>query len=136
MLKLTYTEYGLHLEYVAAPLEVLVAQRVLLAMRTGQQLYVEPGTASFLLSINALSLPELRRSQGEQLDCKHPQEDRSSVTVIPVDDEFVEVTVQGSWMAETPEAEDGIFVTALPPQTEFLVIKLWEASQTQVTFLA
>lgn len=128
MLKLTYTEYGLHLEYAAAPLEVLVAQRVILAMRTGQRLHIEPGTASFLLSVHAPGLAELRRAL--------QREDQTSVSVVSVDDEFVEVTVQGSWMAETPEAEDGIFVTAFTPQTEFLVMKLWEATQTQVTFLA
>lgn len=136
MLKLTYTEYGLHLEYAAAPLEVLVAQRVILAMRTGQRLHIEPGTASFLLSVHAPGLAELRRSQKDQRCCTLQQEHCSDVTIIPVDDEFVEVTVEGIWMAETADAEDGVFVTALMPQTEFLVMKLWEATQTQVTFLA
>jgi len=58
MLKLTYTDVGLHLERVPIPLEATVALRVILAMRTGSTLYAEPGRASFLLPAD---LPELNR---------------------------------------------------------------------------
>ncbi|EKQ66659.1 hypothetical protein OsccyDRAFT_4447 [Leptolyngbyaceae cyanobacterium JSC-12] len=128
MLKLTYTEHGLHLERAAVPLEVLVAQRVMLAIRAGQRLHIEPGTASFLLAANTPGLAQLRRS----LQLEHPP----TMTIAPVDDEFVELTVYGSWLAETVEAQEGIFVTAFSHLTEMWVIKLWEATQAQVTFLA
>lgn len=128
MLKLTYTEFGLHLEQVAAPLEVLVAQRVVLAMRTGQRLHIEPGTASFLLPSKAAGLAQLRRSlQLERL---------AAVAIAPVDAEFMEVTVYGSWLAATADAEEGVFVTELTHQAEFLVMKLWHETQAQVSFLA
>ncbi|MDX2243650.1 MAG: hypothetical protein NW224_23465 [Leptolyngbyaceae cyanobacterium bins.302] len=128
MLKLTYTENGLHLERAAAPLEVLIAQRVVLAMRAGQRLHIEPGTASFLLNANTPGLAQLRRSlQLEQY---------SVMAIAPVDDEYVELTVQGSWMAEAVEAEEGVFVTAMSHLTELLVMKLWETTQTQVTYPA
>jgi len=125
MLKLTYTDSGLHLERAAAPLEVLIAQRVVLAIRTGQRLYIEPGTASFLLHVNTPGLAQLRRS----LQMEHS----SIMTITPVDDEFVELTVQGSWLAAAIDAEEGVFVTALSHLTELLVMKLWEATQTQIT---
>lgn len=126
MLKLTYTENGLHLERAAAPLEVLIAQRVVLAMRTGQRLHIEPGTASFLLNADTPGLAQLRRSlQLEQSEV---------MAIAPVDDEFVELTVAGSWLAETVDAESGVFVTALSHVTELLVMKLWATTQTQVTF--
>ena len=127
MLKLTYTEHGLYMEQVAAPLEVFVAQRVMLALRAGQPLHVEPGRASFLLAADAPGLTWFERILR--------QESSASVAVIPVDDEFVEVTVEGSWLAETAAAEEGVFITALTHQTEFLVMKLWETTQVQVSYL-
>ena len=126
MLKLTYTENGLHLERAAAPLEVLIAQRVILAMRAGERLHIAPGTASFLLNAHIPGVAQLRRSL--QL------EPHSVMTIAPVDDEFVELTVYGSWLAETVEAEEGVFVTALSHLTELLVLKLWETTQPQISF--
>jgi len=49
MLKLTYTETGFNLERLAQSPEQLVALRVVLAMRVGQSISVEPSTAAFLL---------------------------------------------------------------------------------------
>ncbi|NJP08445.1 MAG: hypothetical protein HC866_02355 [Leptolyngbyaceae cyanobacterium RU_5_1] len=128
MLKLTYTDNGLYMERVAMPLEMLVAQRVVLAIRAGQRLHVEPGQASFLLAADVPGLAQLERMLR--------LEQNQVVTVTPVDDEFVEVTVQGSWIAEAIAANEGVFVTALSHLAEFLVLKLWEATQTQVSFLA
>lgn len=123
MLKLTYTEFGLHLERVTITLEAFVCQRMVLAIRLGQPLHVEPSRAAFLLSVD---LPEL--NQLEALA-------RSStvLTVAPVDDAFVEVSVGGSWIAASTEADSGTFVTTLTDRTEFFVDKLWQASQRQAT---
>jgi len=127
MLKLTYTETGLHMERITAPLEVSIAQRVVLAMRLGQHLHIEPGHASFLLPAAAPSLKQLQQILRV--------EQTQVVTVTPVDQEFVEATVYGSWIAETTHAEEGVFVTAVSDMAEFLLLRLWE-SQTQVSFLA
>lgn len=124
MLKLTYTETGLNLERAAAPLEILIAQRVVLAMRTGQRLHIEPGTASFLLHSDTPGLAQLRRSL--QL------ESHTVMTIAPVDDHFVELSVQGSWIASAIDAEEGVFVTALSHVTEMLVMKLWATTQSRV----
>lgn len=128
MLKLNYTEAGLHMERVVAPLEVLIAQRVLLAVRFGQILHIEPGTASFLLRDKAPDLAHLemalRRAQ------------HSGVTITPVDDGFVEVSVEGSWIAESADAHEGMFITAFCDRAEFFVYKLWQATQFQVSSLA
>lgn len=124
MLKLTYTEVGLHLERLTASLEVLVAQRVVLALRTGLTLYVEPGKASFLLPADAPNLVHLEMAL--------QMEQSPAIAVTPVDEEFVEVSVHGSWMAESAEAHEGMFLTALSERTEFFVYKLWQATQAQV----
>ncbi|MHC5726844.1 MAG: alr0857 family protein, partial [Nostoc sp.] len=47
MLKLTYTESSFDLECLTLSLEQWVAQRVILSLRVGQGLCIEPNTASF-----------------------------------------------------------------------------------------
>ena len=126
MLKLSYTESGLHMERVSVTLEDLLAQRLILALRTGQSLYIEPGKAAFLLSTNMLDLV--------QLELALQMERSQSITVSPADAEFVEVSLAGTWIAATAEAHEGVFVTALADRTEFFVYKLWEA-QLQVSSL-
>jgi len=125
MLKLTYTEFGLHLERVTVSLETLVYQRVVLALRMGQPLHVEPSRAAFLLSIEVPGFAELETlARLERV---------ATLSITPVDDQFVEVSVQGSWIASTAEAHSGMFVTALSDRTEFFVYKLWQATQRQAS---
>lgn len=127
MLKLTYIEDGLHLERMTAPLEVLIAQRVLLAVRAGQKLYVEPSKAAFLLPADAFGLSHL------ELALKH---DRSqSITVTPVDATFVEVSLHGSWLAEDIDAHEGMFLAAFSDRAEFFVYKLWQRTQIRASSL-
>ncbi len=125
MLKLNYTEIGLHMERVMTPLELVIAQRVVLAMRLGQTLHVEPSRASFLLPAD---LPELGH-----LEATLRQECSPSVYVMPVDDMFVEVSLHGSWIAENAEAHEGMFLTAVDGRTEFFIYKLWQMSQVPMS---
>lgn len=128
MLKLQYTETGLFMEWMAIALEDLIAQRVILALRAGQGLYVQSGQASFLLPAHMDGL--------EQLTVALRRLQSTTMAITPVDDEFVEVSLQGSWIAERPEAEEGMFISALTERTELLVYKLWQKSQVQVSSLA
>lgn len=127
MLKLNYTEVGLYMERVMTSLELLVAQRVVLAMRLGQSLYVESGRASFLLPAD---IPELT-----QLELALRQSCSDRVTIFPVDDEFVEVSLSGSWVAESADAEEGMFLTVVNERAEFFVYKLWQMSQVHSSSL-
>ncbi len=125
MLKLTYTEFGLHLERVAVSLETLVCQRVVLALRMGKTLHVEPSRAAFLLSIDLPGFAELEKiARSERV---------APLSIAAVDEAFVEVSVQGSWIANTAEAHSGMFVTVLGDRTEFFVYKLWQATQLQAS---
>ncbi|MFN6567532.1 alr0857 family protein [Dendronalium sp. ChiSLP03b] len=128
MLKLNYTEVGLYMERVMTSLEMLIAQRVILAMRLGQTLHVEPGRASFLLPAD---IPELAH-----LEAALWQESNSKVSVMTVDDEFVEVSLWGSWIADSAEAHEGIFLTMMSARAEFFVYKLWNESQLHISSLA
>lgn len=141
MLKLNYTDVGLFMEQTLTNPELLIAQRVLLAMRLGQTLYVEPGHASFLLPAD---LPEL-----EGLKAVLQQEYNPSATIFPIDDASVEVNLSGCWVAESKEAQEGMFLTmmsdslspfgaATPTETlreriERFIYKLWQMSEAHIS---
>ena len=128
MLKLTYIEDGLYLERMTASLDVLIAQRVLLAVRAGQKLYIEPSQAAFLLPADAPTLSHL------ELTLKL---DRSqTITVTTVDHAFVEISLQGSWIAEHHDAHEGMFLTACSDRAEFFIHKLWQLTQLQTSSMA
>lgn len=128
MLKLNYTEVGLYMERTMTAPEMLLSQRVVLALRLEQSLHVEPSRASFLLPAGA---PELG-----QLESALRQECNPTVTVIPVDDKFVEVSLSGSWVAENREAQEGMFLTMMSERTEFFIYKLWQMSEAHISSLA
>jgi hypothetical protein len=128
MLKLNYSEVGLYMERVVTSLEMLIARRVVLALRLGQTLHVEFGRASFLLPAD---IPEL-----VHLEVALQQEFSQSVAVTPVDDEFVEVSLYGSWIAESAEAHEGMLLTAMSDRAEFYVYNLWNESQSRISSLA
>ncbi|MBE9182246.1 hypothetical protein IQ268_27210 [Oculatella sp. LEGE 06141] len=128
MLKLNYTDVGLYMERTMTNPELLMQERVLLAMRLGQTLHVEPGHASFLLPAD---IPEL-----EVLETALHREYGSVVTLIAVDEEFVEVRLSGSWIAEDKDAHEGMFLTVMSDRTEFLIHKLWQMSEVHISSLA
>jgi hypothetical protein len=126
MLKLHCTDHELFMEHITgSALEIVVAQRVMLAIRSGQPLHVEPGQASFLLPANTSGLALLN----------HP-----GINIDPVDNEFVEVTVPGTWLAERTDAEEGVFMMALADgrdanRTEALLYQLWQSTQPLLSAL-
>ncbi|GAB4385038.1 MAG: hypothetical protein Kow00121_49420 [Elainellaceae cyanobacterium] len=144
MLKLNYTDVGLFMERTMTNPELLIAQRVLLAMRLGrsalpsqrESLHVEPSRASFLLPAD---IPELK-----VLEMALQREYGSAVTLIAVDEEFVEVGLSGSWIAEDKDAHEGMFLAVmsdslsetLRERTEFLIYKLWQMSEVRISSLA
>ena len=121
MLKLTYTETGFNLERLAQSPEQLVALRVILAMRVGQSVCVEPSTAAFLLPANlsALSLLEMEVRRDES----------DAIALCVADAEYVEVNLRGTWLSVNAEGADGIFMTVLSDRAEFLLLKLWYEAQ-------
>jgi hypothetical protein len=128
MLKLNYTDVGLYMERIMTNPELLIAQRVLLAMQLGRSLHVEPGHASFLLPAD---IPELK-----VLNMALNREYGSAVTLIAVDEEFVEIGLSGSWIAEDKNAHEGMFLTVMNDRTEFLIYKLWHMSEANISSLA
>ena len=126
MLKITYTEVGQHLEQLTQSLEEWTALRVVLALRTGQALVIEQCTASLLFPAALTELYHLEtavRQEGE------------AIALSRCDTEYVEVSLQGIWIAADSEASEGVFVATIRHRTEFLIFKLWQESQAQASSL-
>lgn len=118
MLKLTYTENDFHLEQLTQPLEKWLQTRVILALRAGTSLFVEPSTASFLLPAH---LPYL-----DDLEIVMQQEHSEVIMLSLCDVETIEVSLNGTWIGFGSESEEGIFITTMSDRAEFFLYKLWQ----------
>lgn len=118
MLKLIYTESGICVEQVHASLEDIVAQRVALSVRCNQSLWIEPGEAAFLVPASRQVLRKLDHLPRRE---KHPK-----LAVEIVDADYAEVQVEGVWLAEDSESDEGIFLAVYPEATEALLVDLCE----------
>lgn len=128
MLKLIYTEKSFHLECLTQSLEQWVQGRVILALRVGQCLCVEPSTASFLLPVN---LPGV-----EVLKAEVKRDDKEIMALSVCDAEYLEVTLRGSWISDGSEDAEGVFITAMSDRTEFFVHKLWQEAQKSASVVS
>lgn len=137
MLKLTYTETSFCLECLLQSLEEWVQSRVILALRVGQCLCVEPSTASFLLPVD---LPGV-----EMLKALIQKENSEIIAICGCDKECVEVTLRGCWLSNGSQDAEGVFVTAMSnsPEsdrialgTEFFLHKLWQEAQHRASVLS
>jgi hypothetical protein len=123
MLKLTYTETGLHMELAEVSLECAIAQRSLLALSLGCSVHIAPTQASFLLPTIGVGLVELALVLSDEAS-----------SVVKVDDESIEVTLTGVWIAESPVAEEGIFFAPLSDsKAEVWIYKLWQDSLSPIS---
>jgi hypothetical protein len=121
MLKLTYTENSFRLERLNDRLEDWVTTRVILALRSGTSIFVEPSTACFLLpaSLNDLTLLEklIREENGD------------IIAMSVVDADCVEVSLHGTWIESEPDGESGIFITRIDDRAELFLEKIWQEAQ-------
>ena len=119
MLKLIYTELGLHMEYVGESLETVVSQHVILTVRTSQSLHVELGQAAFLLPVLTPGLGSLEIALRQYA---------KTLEITRVDAEYVEVSLAGTWMAQKEAAHEGMFLAAYDYETELILCRLWQAA--------
>lgn len=123
MLKITYTDTGLVLERVAQTVEAIVAQRTVLALRVGGSIAVQPTYASLPLPINLPNIAQLHQLAQQT----------SAISIDRCDRNWLEVTLQGTWIAESVSSDEGIFVTELEAELEGLLLSLWQQAQRQLT---
>lgn len=126
MLKITYTENGLHLERIGVSLETWLSNRVLVCLRAGTSIYAEPGTASLLLP---LDLPYFRDSKLSQ------EQEGSLVTIDICDESSAEAIFKGTWVATEGDCENGIFVCSLEEELEFFLHRLWQEKNLDASLI-
>jgi hypothetical protein len=124
MLKLTYSDFGLHLEQIGESLEQLVAQRSILAVRIGESVYIQPGNASFLVPEDAITA---------SLDLDRSISPHFPISLCCVDEDFYEVNISGVWISKNGYGSEGIFAARLGAQAESFIQRLWKSSQQEVT---
>jgi hypothetical protein len=117
MLKVVYTAESITVTCLAVRLERLVAQRSVLAVRLGESLHIQRGIATLLLPLDLAGIEEL----GTELN------------PYPVDDECLEVSLAGVWLAQDLEVPEGVFLAVLQPATEVLLSTLWQKGQLLAT---
>ncbi|MBE9168171.1 hypothetical protein IQ238_11825 [Pleurocapsales cyanobacterium LEGE 06147] len=130
MLKLTYTENGFYLEYLTESLENWVAKRTLLCLRTANSIYIEPSTASFLLSVDLAYLSDveaLRAENGKMLDLTIC----GAAAPATQDREWIEVSLKGTWITDKEDSQEGIFVCVLSEGAETCLYELWKQASME-----
>lgn len=115
MLKVTYTETGLCLEYCPEPLSFLLSDRVCTHARAQRPITVQPIEASIPLAatvLNHQTWPQLQ-----------------TLALTRCDQDWYEVTLSGLWLTEDPDAAVGIFMTELDTRLEQRLVYWWSRSQ-------
>jgi len=118
MLKIIYTETGLYLERPSDSLESWITTHVLLSVRAGINLCLQPTRASLLLKGNAQEV--------EEFMSKIDRETRKLLGLSCVDNEYLEVNLQGTWLDGGSKIDEGIFVTSLSDNLEKDLFELWQ----------
>ena len=121
MLKITYLENEIRLEYLQQPVEVWKSDRILVNLRAAASVYVESSMASLIFPIDSCIRELVELASKELID------------IFPCDEECIEVTLLGTWLAENQSSEIGIFVCELSPDSERRLCKLWQESQIETS---
>jgi SH3-like domain-containing protein len=126
MLKLIYTDSGFSIELIEeATLESWVSTRVLLALRSSMAIFAEPSNASFLLAKDLPLASKLTKIADSDL-----------VTIDTCDADYVEVSLQGTWLGADANSSEGVFVCTLYPALESLIHEVWQETQLHVSVLS
>lgn len=116
MLKLMYTDTGIHIEQIAQTIDGFIAVRSAFAASVGQTLVCEAGRAAFLVAADGSTYTVLTRIVDPLIG------------ICLCDAEFIEVNVAGFWLAVDTDSDSGIFAAAFDRVTEDDLLMLWNHS--------
>lgn len=125
MLKITYLEEEIFLEHLEESIEIWKADRILVSFRAGVSTYVESSIASLILPINVHCLKGLIKLSEQEL-----------IDVFPCDEEFIEVSLSGTWIAQSQDSESGIFACELGQENEDFLYQLWLESRVKTSVIS
>ncbi|MEL6439448.1 MAG: alr0857 family protein [Cyanobacteria bacterium J06621_8] len=119
MLKITYLENDICLEHLSKSIKVWKSEISQLNARMTVEVFTESSTASLVFSAN---LPQLRQ-------LTNIAKKQQILEIMPCEQEYIEVSLSGTWIAETEDSEIGIFVCEMSSSCEFLLAQLWQDSK-------
>lgn len=125
MLKITYLEDEICLEYLAKSLEAWKTERILVNLRAAVSVYAESSIASLVFPANVSRLRKLISLAEKEL-----------IDIIPCDEEYIEVSLSGTWIAQSKISESGIFVCELDHDSEISLYQLWQESQLHTSVVS
>lgn len=117
MLKITYLEDEIYLEFLEKSVEVWKADRILVNLRAAVSIYVESSIASIVLPINSRINSLIKLAENQPIE------------LVPCDEEYVEIGLMGTWLAQGEDSEEGVFVCELSHEIEYCLYRLWQESQ-------
>ena len=117
MLKITYLEDGTYLEYLEKSVEAWKAERILVNLRAAISVHVESSIASIILPITPKVSSLVRLAQSQPIE------------LAACDEEYLEVNLLGTWIAQESACEEGVFVCELSSELEHYLYRLWQESQ-------
>jgi hypothetical protein len=121
MLKLMFTDNGLHVEKLDVSIDEFINTRLAIANCASQPIEIAITSASMLLPNGVPSLTDLVLA----INC----EAMHQIAIELVDSECVEVRIaRGHWITATPDAEVGVFAVAIGDRIESALFKLWQFS--------
>ncbi len=127
MLKLIYTEDGLHLEQLSMSVDAFVTSRQAIAQAMGDSWYAATSAAAMLLPADTITAVELIALALES--------QITNLVIEMVDADYVEIAfTDGIWLATSAQAETGVFVVELGDRFEANLRTLWQMSVTPVSF--
>ena len=118
MLKITYLEDEIYLEYLEESIEAWKANRILVSLRAGVSIFVEASTASLVVPMDTPYLGELAKLEAQNL-----------IDIAPCDEEYFEVVLSGTWVTSNENSEQGIFVCDFNRHSEYFLYQMWQESQ-------
>ena len=125
MLKITYLEDGIYLEYLEESVETWKSTRVLVSLRAGASIYTESSTASLIVPAYTPYLATLVEL-----------EDRKLIRITPCEEGYLEVLLSGTWVAQSEDSEEGVFVCELNQSSEYCLYQLWQESQVGTSVIS
>ncbi|HEY9827603.1 MAG TPA: alr0857 family protein, partial [Stenomitos sp.] len=111
---------GVTLERSVESLEAVVRRRVLLGLRMGEPVGLEPTSVSVLVN---QSLPDLKGLMTAILNTP-----TNALELIQKGAAQVEMRLQGYWLSPQSAAGEGIFFISLDPHLEGHFVKIWQSS--------
>ncbi len=125
MLKITYLEEEIYLEYLQESLDAWKAARILVSLRAATSIYIEDSTACLMLPANISSLTGLEELAAEEI-----------FEITFCDEEYFEVSFPGTWVAQRENSQEGVFVCDLNHTSEYFLYKLWQESQIKSSVMS